>query len=345
MSATFANITATLGSGFAQPFLVVNPATNQPFTTTQNTGATYAVTVTNGSVTVIPATSWTTSNINTTTGAVTMNITAAALGAASVAVYDYTFVVTLSDGTVTEQAFGKFIVNSQTASNISTPNTSWTYNSIPGIGELTLYAFYLCGISPTALTQEHMVTARLAAQLMLGTWNSVVNLWTIDLLQIPVGEGFASYSLPANTVAVLDVYITNSAGQNRILSPIGRTEFASIPNPAQTGRPTVFWFDRLLSPSINFWSVPDGTEPTLNIYRIRQIQDANLAGDKNAEMPIYFLEAFALGLAERLAMIWNPEKVAILQPLAAQAFQLAASQNVEDVKYYISPMISGYYRP
>lgn len=43
-------------------------------------------------------------------------------------------------------------------------------------------------------------------------------------------------------------------------------------------------------------------------------------------------------------MIWAPEKVQLLKPLADESYQIAASQNVETAQQYISPVISGYYQ-
>jgi hypothetical protein len=345
--ATFANITVYLGTNYSQPFYVLSP-TNEPYTSTEYAAATYTLQVTNGPNIVIPSTSWTSVVTDSATGLVTMSILATTLTSLSVAVgvYDYTFGVTFTDGTAaTTQASGKFIVNSQTASNVATPNTSWTFSDIPSIGELVLYAFYLCGVRATQLTQEHMQSARIASILMIGRWNTGVNLWAIDLQTITIGEGLQTYNLPSNTVAVLDAYMTNSSGQNRIITPLGRSEFAAIANPDQTGPPTSFWFDRLLSPTINFWPVPDGTEPTMSYYRIRQIQDPGLSGGKNLEAPIYFLEPFALGLAQRLSLIWAPERTVGLKALYDEAKKEADDQNIEQVNYYISPSLSSYYRP
>jgi hypothetical protein len=91
--------------------------------------------------------------------------------------------------------------------------------------------------------------------------------------------------------------------------------------------------------------VPDGTQDSLKYYRVRQVQDAELSNNLNVEVPYYFLEAFAYGLAQRLAMIWAPEKVAMLKPLADESYAIAAAQNIETAQQYISPMISGYFRP
>ena len=227
--------------------------------------------------------------------------------------------------------------------------TSGTYAYNPSLGELTLYAFNLCGIRNTALLQEHMESARMAANMLLGRWSSQgVNLWCVDLQSIPLVQGTATYSVPSNTVVMLDAYVvqnTGGAAINRLILPISRSEYASYPNPNQQGFPTTYWFDRLLSPTVTLWPVPDGNEVSFDYYRVRQIQDSEFQNGQQVEIPYYFVEAFAFGLAQRLAMVWAPEKVAILKPLADESYDIASRQNIETAQQYISPMVSSYFRP
>jgi len=227
--------------------------------------------------------------------------------------------------------------------------TSGTWNFNPGLGEATIYAFNLCGVRGTAILQEHMESARMAANMMLGRWSSEgVNLWAVDLQSIPLVQGVSTYSVPSNTIVMLDSYVVVSSGgvtTNRLILPISRTEYASYPNPSQQGFPTTYWFDRLLSPTVTLWPTPDGNETAFNYYRVRQLQDSEFTNGQTVEIPYYFLEAFAYGLAQRLAMIWAPEKVAMLKPLADEAYNIAAAQNVETAQQYISPQISSYFRP
>jgi hypothetical protein len=82
----------------------------------------------------------------------------------------------------------------------------------------------------------------------------------------------------------------------------------------------------------------------LKYYRVRQIQDSNLQNGQQVEIPYLWLEAFAFGLAQRLAMVWAPDKVVVMKPMADEAYQIAASQNVETAQQYISPQIAGYFR-
>lgn len=288
---------------------------------------------------------------------------------------------------------------------------SGTYNYNPSLGELTLYAFNLCGIRNTALLQEHMESARMAANLLLGRWSSEgVNLWMVTRQSIPLVAGQPTYNVPSNNIVMLDTYIvtggvtftgsisgttltvTSTAGGSpavgmmisgnsllngtqiisgsgstwtvsasqtvasgpivgetaqsidRLILPVSRTEYASYPNKEQQGFPTTYWQDRLINSTVTLWPVPDGTQTALSYYQVCQIDDSEFTNGQTVNLPVYFLEAFAYGLAQRLAMIWAPEKVGMLKPLADESYQIAAMQNVETAQQYISPMISGYFR-
>ena len=228
--------------------------------------------------------------------------------------------------------------------------TSGTYTFNPGLGEITLYAYNLIGVRNTAVLQEHMEAARMASNMMLSRWsNQGVNLWKVDLVTTPLVTGQATYAVDAKTVVILDAYIVNNqTGQDidRIILPISRTEYASYPNKEQQGFPTVFWFDRLLSPNVTLWPVPNTSNgpSQLKYYRVVRVEDSNLQNGEQVDIPYLWLEAFAYGLALRLAQVWNPAKVMELKAFADEAYQIAASQNVETAQQYISPMISGYFR-
>ena len=224
--------------------------------------------------------------------------------------------------------------------------TSGTYAFNPSLGEIVLYAYQNIGVRPTSVLQEHMESARMATNMMLSRWsNQGVNLWAVDLITVPLVEGQATYAVEGNTVMVLDAYTTTSSGPDRVIMPISRTEYASYPNKAQQGFPTSYWFDRLVSPTLTLWPVPDGSSATiLKYYRVRQVQDANLRNGENVEIPYRWLEAFADGLTYRLARIWAPQMAVALKGQADESYGIAAEQDVEAVNTYISPMIGGYFR-
>ncbi len=228
--------------------------------------------------------------------------------------------------------------------------TSGTYTFNPSLGELTLYAYNLAGLRNTSVLQEHMEAARMATNMMLSRWsNQGVNLWKVDQVTVALVEGQSTYTVDSNTVMILDAYMVidngNGSPTDRIITPVSRTEYASYPNKEQQGFTTTFWFDRLLSPAVNLWPVPDGNSAQyLKYYRVIRIEDAALSNGQTVDIPYLWFEAFADGLAYRLARVWNPPMAPGLKMLADESYNIAASQNIEQAQQYISPQISGYYR-
>jgi hypothetical protein len=186
--------------------------------------------------------------------------------------------------------------------------------------------------------------------MLLSRWSNMgVNLWKVDTETITLQAGVSTYSVPSDTVMILDMYSRTPSGTtntDRIMMPISRTEYASYPNKLQQGFPTVFWFDRLISPTVTVWPVPDGSgsPTTITYYRVTQVQDANLPGGETIDVPYRWLDAFANGLAYYLARIWQPQLVGQLKQEADEAYMIAANQDTENVSVYISPMIGGYFR-
>lgn len=214
---------------------------------------------------------------------------------------------------------------------------------------MTLYAYSLAGIRRTAITQEHLVDARMAANLMLSSWdNDTPNLWKVDLVQTTLVQGQQTYPVDPSTIMILDAYIRIIDGNGNpidtIIWPLSRTEYASMPNKLQQGRVTSFWFDRLLAPTITLWQVPDGNGPySLQYYRVSQIFDANLQGGETLDIDNSWLDAFAFGLAWRLSISYAPPKAQLLKSLADEALLNAKEQNTENTPMFIAPSVGGYY--
>ena len=228
--------------------------------------------------------------------------------------------------------------------------SSGTYNFQPSLGELVLNAFARCGVRRTAIMQEHMTDARFETNLMLASWaNQGVNLWEVVLISVPLIQGQTTYTVPAKVVMILDAVIQQNTGTSsqfdRVIMPISRTEYSQTPNKLQQAPPTVFWFDRLINPTVTLWPVPDQTNNyTLNYYAVTQIQDAELTDAQTVDIPYRWLDALAAGLAARLAAIYAPDRMQMLEAKAQQAYIIAATQDTENVGLYITPGLSGYFR-
>ncbi len=95
--------------------------------------------------------------------------------------------------------------------------TSGTYDWTLDNAGIVTEAFARCGIHPTALTREHFISATRSLNLALATWsNRGVNLWQVDLQAVPLSQGVATYTLPSNTVNVLDAYLETYSLQTTV---------------------------------------------------------------------------------------------------------------------------------
>lgn len=225
--------------------------------------------------------------------------------------------------------------------------TTGTFDFAPNGSEFVLAAFNRCQIHPTELTPNHMFQARMALNFILSEWsNTQPNLWEVDLQTMPLTQGVPTYSTPAPTVMILDLYLSigTTFTQDRYLYPVSRTDYASYPNKEVQGPPTVYWYDRLIAQTVTFYPVPDGNGPyTAKFYSVRQTQDADVKDGKNVEIPYRFYEAYCAGLAWKLSEIYAPMLEDKLFARYQRAFVLATTQDVENVNLYIAPGIGSYY--
>jgi len=228
--------------------------------------------------------------------------------------------------------------------------SSGTYNFSLSVGEGVIAAFERVRVRAPSIRQEHMLTAKREINLLFVEWsNKQVNLWKVVQGTIPLVAGTAIYSVPPQTVLLLDAYITTNAGSqfgqnNRYVTQFSRTEFASLSNPNTPGPPTQYWFDRLISPTVTFWPVPDSNGPyTFGYFRVDQVQDANLPNAETPDVPYLWLDAMVSGLAHRLARTYAPELEAVRKMDAKESWDTAAAQNIEVVNLSLSPPLSRWY--
>lgn len=227
--------------------------------------------------------------------------------------------------------------------------TSGTYLFNPTGGEFILAAFDRIQIRPTEIEQTQMQRAVMELNLGLTRFNTLPgqNLWTIDLVSIPLVQGTATYSVDAETRMILSGFIRYSTSPqlDRYLLPISRDEYAGIATKTAQGFPSQYWFDRLISPTITFYLVPDGQfSYDFWYYRARQIQDATITNGQNLELPTRFFDAITADLAHRLARIYRPDLETIRKADRDEAWAIAATEDTEWTPMYVSPVVGGYWR-
>lgn len=228
--------------------------------------------------------------------------------------------------------------------------SSGTYDFSISNGEVVLAAYERLKIFPPSLVQKHMASARREMNLLLAeASNKQVNLWKVDLVTLPLVAAQETYAVDAATIMILDAWITTNAGAadaaDMYITPVSRTEYASFSNKATPGRPTCYWFDRLIAPTLTIWPVPPTSDFTMSYYRVRQMEDSNLRSGQTPDIPYRWFDWYVAGLAHRLARTYSTLEIeAVRKADAKEAWDIAAAQDTENVALTLAPRISGYYR-
>lgn len=149
------------------------------------------------------------------------------------------------------------------------------------------------------------ITARRSLNLLLTDWqNRGVLLWGTDLATTTLIADQVEYTLPAETIDVLQGYVRLSSNTTDFqLTRIGYEEYEAITNKATTGRPTQFATLRgREAVSAFFYPAPDTADTyTFRNYRMKRLADASKSALENADVPFRFLPALTCGLAYYLS--------------------------------------------
>jgi hypothetical protein len=191
-------------------------------------------------------------------------------------------------------------------------------------------------------------TARRSLNLMLIEWNNRgINMWTIDQGTVNLVTGTATYTLPADTVDLLEHVVRTGAGdettqQDRTLARISVSTYAAIPNKLTEAPPLQILVNRLETPTFTVWPIPDDSQDYQLVYwRMRRIEDAG-SGIYTPDIVYRFYPALVAGLAYYIAMK-KPDAAMRLDMLKAEyenQFQLAADEDREKAPQRWVPMRS-----
>lgn len=221
--------------------------------------------------------------------------------------------------------------------------TSSTYTFNPANADLILEAFERCGKRSGQLDIPMLQSATRSAGFVLSDWsNKGINLWEVSTTTVALVDGQATYSLNSNIIQVLSLYVTVS-GTDTMLYPIGRDDYAAIPDKAMEAQPTSYWFNRQSTPQLTFWQTPDQAY-TVTAYVMTRQQDFAASMAQTADLPYRFLDAFAADLAAALAVKYAPDRVQMLLALAEKKLRDARAEDRELAPITIQPDLSGYYR-
>jgi hypothetical protein len=215
--------------------------------------------------------------------------------------------------------------------------TSGTATFNLDLNEIVEEAFERCGAE--LRTGYDLRTARRSLNLLFAAWaNQGINMWTIEQGSQVLTPGTNTYTLPADTVDLIEHVIRTGAGNvstqtDLTITRISVSTYSSIPNKLQQARPIQVYINRqAAAPQFTVWPTPDNSQTYTFVYwRLRRIQDAGAGGTYTQDIPFRFLNALVSGLAYYLSMKipGAMERMQVLKAQYDQDWDLASSEDRE----------------
>jgi hypothetical protein len=171
------------------------------------------------------------------------------------------------------------------------------------IRTITEEAYERAGYDIQNLNVNHARTARRSMNYTFAAWsNRNIRVFSIDQQTHTLAStGEVSFSLPAGTIAVLDVVLTRSSVDTPMVA-ISRSDYHSITDKSTQGRPDRYWIDRPTSGAVMyFWQAAENTTDVIDYWRIRRLYDVT-AAQETPDVPRRWVDALTDDLAFRLFM-------------------------------------------
>ena len=140
---------------------------------------------------------------------------------------------------------------------------------------------------------------------------------------------------PESIVDITDVIIRDSSNNDYSVDAISRATYWNYTVKTTSGRPTQFYFERTISPTLYLY--PAANEAyTLIYYALVRMADS---GDytNNSEIPFRFLPCLVAGLAYYISMKKAPERMQALKLLYEDEFKRAADEDGERTSVFLTP--------
>lgn len=137
------------------------------------------------------------------------------------------------------------------------------------------------------------------------------------------------------TLDITEIYFNNNV-LDTVISAISRDEYLKLPQKSVLGRPSVYYFDRTISPSLLLWPTPLHLYHTISYSYKKMMQDVGLYTNA-IEIPSRFYPALVASLSYKLAIKFNAQMADMLAAAAEDSFNLASLADSERTNITIRP--------
>jgi len=206
---------------------------------------------------------------------------------------------------------------------------------VPDIPDIFEEAYQRAGLE--LRTGNDLRNVRRSFNLLTMEWqNRGLNLWTIASGTQVLTSGTATYTMPTDTVDLIEHQIRTGTGTNQVdtnLTRVSVSTYAKQSAKNTTGKPTQIFVQRLAaSVTATLWPVPDSADTyTLSFFRVVGIDgiSSGIDGTTTSFIPPRFAPCLVSGLAYYIAMK-RPEVANRVAPLKQEyefQFELAAGED------------------
>ena len=202
------------------------------------------------------------------------------------------------------------------------------------VAEYVEEAFERCGLE--VRTGYDLTTARRSLNLMLAEWaNRGLNQWTIAQRTQALTSGTRTYALSADVIDILSAVVTRSS-TDCALTRVSRDDDLNIPNKATTGRPTQFFLDRQVTPSLRIWPTPSNSTDVIVYNALTRIDDGDTAVN-TMDVPFRFYPCLAAGLAYYISLKRAPNRTQMLKAIYEEEFERAMGEDRDRSSFTVTP--------
>ena len=219
---------------------------------------------------------------------------------------------------------------------------------VPALSELFEEAYERAGLEMRS--GYDLKTARRSLNIMTLEWqNRGLNLFTIEEGTLPLTAGTATYTLPSDTIDIIEHQLRTGSGTSQLDAYIERMSVSTYSQQGSKnvqGRPSQIYVQRnATNVEVTLWPVPDATQSyTLAYYRLKGIDGLSSGiGGATETIPPRFVPALVSGLAYYIAMK-KPEVADRVVPLKQEyeeQFRMAADQDQDRSTLRIVPFAMG----
>ena len=142
-----------------------------------------------------------------------------------------------------------------------------------------------------------------------------------------------------STIDVLSAVIRTGTGSGQTdvaISRISRDAYINIATKNSSSRPTQFYVDRLITPSIKLWPTPDNNTYTLVYDKLTRIDDVDNP-QNTVDVPFRFYPCLSAGLAYYISLKRAPQRTQILKAVYEEEFERAAAEDRDRASLSLTP--------